>query len=278
MAKSKIRLRDITDRIQLPESEGEKQAIGLVLLEQLPSVTRTFLLAGGEIAISEEQEQMLHDWILRVNNAEPVQYITGHAPFYGRDFIVTPDVLIPRPETELLVDVVKEVVPAHGTILDIGTGSGCIAITLAKELPGTTVTATDVSEAALAVARKNASLLNAGVKFLRHDILHENLMAHFDVIVSNPPYIQEHEIQAMDRNVTQFEPHLALFVPDNDPMMFYKAIAQKAMIVLKAGCVCVEINERFGREVVEVFNNAGYRSDLRQDLDGKNRIVIARFE
>lgn len=257
----------------------EAENIAFVILDNLYTLNRTDILTQKSIDFSPEQRDALDKIIARINAHEPVQYVLGSAWFYGRDFYVSPAVLIPRPETELLVEeVIKAVSDFPITILDIGTGSGCIAITLAKELPNATVTALDISTAALEVAQKNASQLNARVQFLQSDILTQSIpVTMLDVIVSNPPYIAFAEKEAMRENVLAHEPHVALFVPDNDALIFYSTIAQKGFAALKTdGKVFVEINERFGKETAEVFIHAGFSSvRIVKDLQGKERILVA---
>jgi release factor glutamine methyltransferase len=185
-------------------------------------------------------------------------------------------VLIPRPETEELISELKSILRYSASILDIGTGSGCISITLALELRGSKVFATDVSDQALSLSKENNTRLGATVQFLKHDILHEEIpFSGLDVIVSNPPYIVFSEKEQMQPNVVNFEPHLALFVPENDPLIFYKKIASKAYAALKAGgLLCVEINERFGGEVAKLFLDSGFEEiKIIRDLSGKERIV-----
>lgn len=231
------------------------------------------------------------DWntiINRLNNHEPIQYILGETIFYGRRFLVDEAVLIPRPETEELVSLICEWErgaknkAAAKIVLDIGTGSGCIAVTLAKELSNAQVFAYDISEKALAMAQKNATLNEAEVVFEKVDILRyldDNAQSeqHFDVIVSNPPYVTKQEAAQMRQNVLDFEPHLALFVEDKEPLIFYEAIARFAAKALnEGGLVAVEINEALGSETAEVFVKAGFTDiSVVQDIHRKNRIVRA---
>ena len=215
----------------------------------------------------------------RINNHEPVQYILGECFFYGRIFKVNPSVLIPRPETEELVrcviDFARRREKANCGVLDIGTGSGCIATTLALELRGAKVFATDVSERALELASANAAMLGANVQFLQHNVLREALAFSVDIVVSNPPYIAWNERSAMARNVTDYEPELALFVDSNDPLLFYKAIVNRAKESLSLnGLLAVEINERFGEDVRKLFAENDLREvEILQDALGKDRIV-----
>lgn len=235
------------------------------------------ILSEKSINFSEIELTTLHLLVDRLNNHEPVQYIIGEAYFYGRSFHVTSDVLIPRPETEELIDVVKAAALAFTlpTIIDIGTGSGCIPITLALELPTASVYATDVSEPALAVAKKNTKLLDTNVNYIQHDILHDAWpLNRVDIVISNPPYIASHERASMAQNVLAYEPHLALFVPDDDPLLFYKTILAKAKESLsKHGVVIFEINEAHGNEMLALMDVHNFDSIIIKDTSGKDRIV-----
>lgn len=270
---------------QLPPQDdaGEAQSIAYLVLEHVAGITRTDILANRQQEVTEAMMTRLAAVVQKLGVGEPVQYILGEADFYGHRFRVTPAVLIPRPETELLIDIIKTFYQQHHQqhptlrLLDIGTGSGCIAIATALECGGE-IHATDVSVAALDVARDNAARLNARVSFNEHDILLEALdFAGLDVVVSNPPYIALSEKADMRHNVVGFEPHGALFVPDDDALVFYRAIAVKAHDVLRAGgMLCVEINERFGPAVRDLFERMGYgHAQVIRDLSGKDRIVSA---
>jgi release factor glutamine methyltransferase len=209
---------------------------------------------------------------------EPIQYILGQAPFYGRTFIVSPDVLIPRNETEELVHLIIKKYHQHQncSILDIGTGSGCIPVTLALEMPNAQVYALDVSQKALSIARKNSLALNADVRFLHLDILQDEInLEPVDIIVSNPPYVKYTEKSFMHPNVLDHEPHLALFVPDDDPLIFYKVILFKSKTLLKPkGNIYFEINEAHGQAVLDLMVSEGYLDvKLHKDLNGKDRMV-----
>lgn len=219
----------------------------------------------------------------RLEVHEPLQYITGKTEFFGLPFFVNPDVLIPRPETEELVAWILEDVSlssARSTeplkILDIGTGSGCIAISLAEKLPDAEVFALDLSEKALAVAKKNAEANSVSVNFIQTDILKaESLPGSFDIIVSNPPYVRELEKSRMHSNVVDNEPHLALFVEDEDPLLFYRKIALLAKDNFKTGgLVYFEINEYLGEETANLLKSSGFSEViLRQDIFGKDRML-----
>lgn len=242
-----------------------------------------------------EKEVNWENIIERINSHEPIQYILGETEFYGRKFLVNESVLIPRPETEELVKYIidtrknlishissqRRTVPIS-QVLDLGTGSGCIAISLAKELPDSQVFAYDISEKALEMAQKNAELNNAKVIFEKVDILDSRfsiLHSPFSIIVSNPPYVTKQEIERMQKNVLDFEPHLALFVENSEPLIFYEAIADIAWNNLNNnGLVAVEINEALGKETAEIFIKKGF-SEVRiiKDIHQKERFVSAVF-
>jgi release factor glutamine methyltransferase len=282
MKNSKVLFQELISRISLKENKDEIQSLVHLLMENQFSTSITDILAEKKIRVDDQQEVRLAKIIDRINSHEPIQYILGEAEFYGRTFKVNPAVLIPRPETEELIDVVKKYATGQKhnlRILDIGTGSGCIPITLALEIKkNTEVTSTDISEKALDTAKQNALALNAAVNFIHHDILKEDLpLDRIDIVVSNPPYVTESEQTAMDRNVLEHEPHLALFVPDNDPLVFYKAITKKAGKILTTdGLIAMEINERFGREVVDLLSALHFKDvQVFKDINGKDRIITA---
>lgn len=277
MINSKILYDNLVRDLILDESVDEVSAIAFEVLDHF-GITKTDIIAQKSTDFKYEK---LKPVIERLNKQEPVQYVLGSAWFCGNKFLVNSSVLIPRPETEMLVEEVLKLKSPEDkfSILDIGTGSGCIAISLALMFPEAKVEAIDVSEDALAVARRNAELLNAPIKFLQHDFLLEDFQdKKYDLIVSNPPYIGESEMNTIARNVIDYEPHLALFVKEPDPLIFYKVIAKMAARNLNpGGKVLVEINERFGPETVSVFRMAGL-SDCRiiKDLSGKDRNVLAQ--
>lgn len=258
----------------------EARAIAHRVLEHVAGITQTDILSDRPVAWGDDVAAQVNAVVSRLAAGEPLQYITGEADFYGYVFAVNKAVLIPRPETELLIDLLKDFSQTQNSplkVLDIGTGSGCIAITTAL-VCAADVQATDVSTAALAVARSNAERLQAPVTFHEHDILMDALdFGGLDVVVSNPPYIAFAEKAAMRNNVVDFEPHSALFVPDDDALVFYRALAVKAHDVLRpGGMLCVEINERFGPEVRDLFARMGYgQPEIFRDLSGKDRIVKA---
>lgn len=237
-----------------------------------------------DVALRQESElpdfapQRVAEIIARLQRHEPLQYILGTARFHGHRFKVTPAVLIPRPETEQLVDLIIEENPGSDLrVLDMGTGSGCIAISLARALKFARVDALDVSRDALAVARDNAASLKVKVRFFESDMLAPQPAATYDIIVSNPPYITWSERELMERNVKDYEPAQALFVPDNDPLLFYKAIASYAKRSLeKGGRLYLEINQRFGAEVKRLLEDCGF-DEVRIIVDsfGKDRFAVA---
>lgn len=274
---SKDLFRDLKKQINLVEDPDELDSMIYLLLEDLIGILHSDILFDREITLSAEQRSLLSDAVKRINAGEPIQYITGKAHFYGCVYQVNSSVLIPRPETEELVrEAIKKSDLTVGKVLDIGTGSGCIAITLANHLSDKKVFAYDVSDAALALAAANASVLSMNVTFRKIDILNEPIADQdLDLIVSNPPYVTVSEKASMKNNVLEHEPHLALFVPDNDPLIFYKAIAEKGFAALKPnGRIMVEINERFGSETLEVFRKAGFEKfKIIKDMQNKDRIV-----
>lgn len=236
------------------------------------------VMRDGE-QLPEFFDSRLASIITRLKQHEPLQYILGKARFHGHSFAVTPATLIPRPETEQLVDmIVDENRGSDLAVLDIGTGSGCIAISLARALKFAQVTATDVSPDALAVAQHNATALKTRVRFLEQDILTCSAPSQaWDIIVSNPPYITEQEKATMERNVLDYEPHSALFVPNDDPMLFYRPIAAYASRSLKnGGRLYLEINRAMAQQVSDILRQAGLSNiHIHNDFNGNNRFITA---
>jgi release factor glutamine methyltransferase len=280
MNNSKSLFRDLITAIKLQESESEVRAIVTTLMESICRTTAASLMAGK--SVNPEEELKLHHAVARVNRYEPLQYVLNEAIFFSRKFYVDPAVLIPRPETEELVELIIKRTSGVSTrqrIMDVATGSGCIAITLALELRNAKTWGTDVSDAALVVARRNAELLQSQTSLIAHNVLTTDLpVSDLDILVSNPPYIADSEKQLMDRNVLDYEPHLALFVPDSQPLIFYEVLARRGLMSLRpGGLLAVEINERFGRAVADVMSRAGLIGvEVLQDLAGKDRFVFAR--
>lgn len=269
----------IRSRLQPYYTAEEVSALSRIVCCDLLGQAPTDYYLGKDIVLSSKKEQELEDILQRLSRFEPLQYIEGRTLFLGREFWVAPGVLIPRPETEELVELMLKEIPADARILDVGTGSGCIAISLAKELPDALVTAWDVSPEALSVARANARKLQADVRFVECDVLacQVDEVGLYDVIVSNPPYVTEAEKADMEPNVLQWEPSLALFVPDDDPLRFYRRIAVLGRDMLAdGGRLYFEINRAYGREMVEMLRAMGYvRVRVEKDLSQNDRFVIA---
>ena len=262
---------------------NEIEALTLLVINELTGTSKAKIKAFPEQEVTCIEVEKLNTILKRLQNGEPVQYIFGHTEFYGLPFNVNPSVLIPRPETEELVEwALSSVVNSEwaGNILDIGTGSGCIAISLKKNLSNTSVSAVDISPDALKTAKQNAGLNNVDVTFINDDILNikskiEN--SKFEIIISNPPYVTLHDKTQMHTNVTDFEPHTALFVPENDPLIFYKAIANfVAKNLTSDGLLFFEINESLGNETIELLKDKGFKNiELRKDMSGRNRMIRA---
>ena len=231
-------------------------------------------------SIKQDQLQRLHHILDRLKQREPIQYILGETEFYGLSFNVDPNTLIPRPETEELVRwIVEDYDRKAPNILDMGTGSGCIAISLAHALPEAKVSGCDISTRALQLASQNAAKNKVSVHFEPIDILHtQTLPNRYDVIVSNPPYVRALEKEKMAPNVLEYEPHLALFVSDSDPLIFYRKIAALATQYLTPkGSLYLEINEYLGKEMVALLQSFGFEHiTLRRDMFGKDRMICAQ--
>lgn len=269
-------IRQSLQEIYPPE---EIRALSMMVCCDMLGLDALDIYMGKDITLSDCKRRELENIIFRLQKNEPIQYIRGFEEFCGSIFKVAPDVLIPRPETAELVELVVKENPDARHLLDIGTGSGCIAISLDKKLPQAEVEAWDVSEEALAIARENNEALGACVKFRHRDVLSgdwEKCLS-FDVIVSNPPYVTEAEKNEMDANVLNWEPELALFVPDEDPLRFYIRIARLGReLLLPDGKLYFEINRAYGQETVRMLEANGYH-DVRviRDIFGKDRIVTA---
>lgn len=260
------------------ETEEARSIAQLVFKDVLGYNTIQLILNENELlpaSLFEQLDQIAH----LLNQHQPVQYILGHEEFMGLDFNVNPSVLIPRPETEELVEwILKDYSKTNElSIIDIGTGSGCIAISLKKNIPSAIVDAIDISEDALKIAQKNGQKNNVEIQFIQSDILSFDLQKLYDVIVSNPPYVLEKEKAEMNRNVLDFEPSTALFVKDNDPLLFYKRIVNIALEKLKnKGSLYFEINESFANETLNLFDKSIWNSvEIRKDIRGKDRMIKA---
>lgn len=269
----------IRQALQGVYSNSEALSIAKLLLIQYFGFTQLELYGGKDKNLSANELKEMNNILRRLQNNEPIQYVLGRETFCSLVFEVSPNVLIPRPETQELVEwIVKENSASHLKVLDIGTGSGCIAVSLAKQLEKAKVTAWDISELALQVASRNAELNEVSVSFEQIDVL--NLFDKtdkFDVVVSNPPYVTNKERLSMERNVLDWEPEIALFVPDNDPFLFYKKIADIGIDVLNVnGELYFEINQHFGKEIKSILENKGYRQvELRKDMFGDDRMIKA---
>lgn len=259
--------------------EVEARNITYLVLEELLEVSRAQIHADINVEESSEIIIAMNNIIKRVKLHEPIQYVLGKADFYGLEYKVTVDTLIPRRETEELVEVVLTDTTEKVSVLDIGTGSGCIAITLAINVQGSSVTGIDVSAEALMVAKENAKINGVEVDFQQLDILSEEPKGKFDVIVSNPPYVRDLEKEQMHANVLNFEPSSALFVDDNDPLVFYRRIATLGTSLLdRGGKLYFEINEAFGEQTIDMLSDLGYQHlRLIKDMQDKNRIVVGEI-
>lgn len=275
---------EIWHRLAVVYSDGEAKAQARMLLEDKFGLSLADILCGGVGQLSADDTMWLERAVARIEQMEPIQYVLGEAWFCGRSFIVDESVLIPRPETEWLVERAGEVVSAMDVssprILDIGTGSGCIAVSLKKALPDAYVEAWDISEAALAIAKKNAKTLGADVVFKLRDALaakdiDDSIQCKWDIIVSNPPYICDSERKDMEANVLEHEPATALFVPDADPLLFYKAIADYGKETLSQnGHLLFECNTRYAQATAEMMQEVGYEeTEVADDCFGKPRFA-----
>lgn len=260
-----------------------------ILSEKYLKLSRIEIALNPEKIISERNAGIFQEALLRLQKQEPIQYIIGETEFFGIVFKVNEQTLIPRPETEELVEWIISDNQSRSndgvqlSILDIGTGSGCIAISLSKNLPNSKVQALDISEGALFIARQNAITNEVDVEFFKKDILKTKSSTsdsdkpddYYDIIVSNPPYIREMEKELMKNNVLNYEPFTALFVQDEDPLLFYRAISKFAKNRLrKGGNLYFEINENFKRELVELLKGEGFENiEPKQDIYGKDRMV-----
>ena len=272
---------EIRDALRENYPDTEALALAKMLLVEVFGFSTLELYGGKDKEISGKHRDVLDEMIRRLKKNEPIQYIIGIETFGGLTFEVNQNVLIPRPETRELVEWIAEDCQLEDPckILDIGTGSGCIAISLAKLLEQVEVEAWDVSEGALQVARRNAERNQVDVLFRKMDVLGdvpEGML--YDVIVSNPPYIAEKEKSQMEHNVLDWEPSIALFVPDEDPLLFYRRIAQLGGSMLKkGGSLYYEINQAYGQETMGMLASMGYQSiELRKDVWGNDRMVKAK--
>jgi release factor glutamine methyltransferase len=260
---------------------GEAESFFYLILEEKHQLKRIDLALHPDLDFSEEEIVVWNSILEQLKKEIPIQYLLGKTSFYGLDFEVNENVLIPRPETEELVDWIinanlKIQKSGNLKILDIGTGSGCIAISLAKNIPNAEVYAIDISEKALATANKNAELNNVNVTFISQNILEvEDLKQQFDIIVSNPPYVRNLEKEEIKKNVLDNEPHLALFVEDNDALIFYRKIAELAQKSLSEhGQLFFEINQYLGKEMIDLLEKMNFGTiELHKDIYGNDRMI-----
>ena len=265
---------------------NEINSFTYIIFEHLLNYSKIDLILNKDQKTSSETDLYIAEIIYRLRNEEPIQYIIGKTNFCDLDFVTQPGVLIPRPETEELVVMIIKAVQkkeiSAENILDIGTGSGCIAVSLKKYLPESRVQALDISEKALKIARNNASLNMTDVEFLKADILNHDKVAvseKFDLIVSNPPYVTIEDKEKMSRNVLDYEPASALFFQGNNPLVFYEAIADFSAKHLKDnGNLFLEINEKFGRETAGMLKQKlSGKVEILKDLSGKDRFVVVKY-
>lgn len=274
----------INDSLKDLYPKSEIGSFTCLIMERVCNLQPHNLMFCKDKKLSGSEKERIQEIVMQLQNSVPIQYALGIADFYGLEFEVNPSVLIPRPETEELVElIIKDSEDKEVKILDIGTGSGCIAIALGKYLKKSEVIAVDVSVTALDTARKNAKRAGVPVTFIHTDILSSeksdmDIPFLFDIIVSNPPYVKESEKITMERNVLDYEPHLALFVSDNDPLLFYRHIAQFGKNKLKReGYLYFEINAQCGILTSDMLQEEGYRNiELIQDLSGNDRIIKAQ--
>lgn len=262
---------------------GEITAMWRVIMNYIMNYEPVDLILRGDVELPPFVPARLDAIMDRLKDNEPLQYILGEAQFYGRRFEVTPDTLIPRPETEQLVDMIVDENPQSDlNVLDMGTGSGCIAISLACALKFATVSAIDISAPAIEVARRNAASCRARVQFLQADMLNLGSLPcePLDIIVSNPPYICDNERQNMESNVLDYEPHTALFVPDSRPLLFYEAIVNYALRALRpGGRIYLEINQKFGAETAQLLSSHGFDDvAIHRDSWANDRFVTATMQ
>ncbi len=269
------------DRLDAVYGKGEVEAMARMVMEEILCCSPVDLVLRANHEVPAFFPEKLEQIIARLERQEPIQHILGVAQFHGHRFKVTCDTLVPRPETEQLVDII---VDEQGDrqdlrVMDVGTGTGCIAISLARALRFAQVTAIDISAEALAVARENAKLLKTRIKWLQADILSMPLWpaTSLDIVVSNPPYVCFGEQAQMEHNVLDYEPHIALFVPDNDPLLFYRHIAsQAAQALVSGGRLYLEVNRRFAHQVADLLQSHGLvDTRVMHDSFGNDRFVTA---
>ena len=275
-------IRNIQTSLKEIYPPSEIQTFTYLIFESVCCMDKTHFLRDKDKQLSTIEQVRIQEIILALKKQKPIQYILGETEFYGLQFKVNENVLIPRPETEELVESILQVIPREVQILDIGTGSGCIAVALAKHRPFSSVYGIDISKEALEIARKNAENNQANIQFICHDIFQElpnNLPEQWDIIVSNPPYITPDEKKLMSANVLDYEPHQALFVPQDKPLLFYERIAEIGLQYLKEnGFLFFEISAIHGKKTAAMLKQRGYGSvELLKDISGRDRIIKAKL-
>lgn len=271
---------EMMSRLVPKYGEGESRAMVRIIFENLKGWSPVDMALKSDTGVSEFVRGKIDGVLARLMDDEPIQYIFGNALFYGMTLKVTRDTLIPRPETEELVDMIVRDNDGRSdlSVLDAGTGSGCIAIALARNLPFAHVTGIDISDSALDVARENAGMLRASVCFEHADMLalQPDKETKYDIVVSNPPYVAESERAAMDANVLDYEPAGALFVPDDDPLRYYRAVTRYAAAALRGGGgLYFEINPRYAADMRKMIAGYGFDVDIVRDMHGLERFAAA---
>jgi release factor glutamine methyltransferase len=276
---------DLSSQLEGIYEKGEAESIARMVIGHITGTEKMQVSREAEKEISSTQQQEIETAFIELKKQRPVQYVLGEAWFSNLKFYVDENVLIPRPETEELVNWITDNYKSTNQplqILEVGTGSGCIAISMQKKLPTANVLATDISEAALVVAKQNAATLNAGVKFLMADFLNDTTWHEFplfDIIVSNPPYIPITEKEKLDANVAEWEPSTALFVPDSDPLLFYRKIALFGKEHLKnKASIFVECHQEFAVAAKKMFEDYGYFAVLKKDIFENERMLKATIK
>ena len=261
-------------------SSGEAAAITDIIFRHFANLTRSEIITKGNVLPDEATAAHLRDALERLKQHIPVQYITGEAWFHNLKFLVNEHVLIPRPETEELVQAAINFLKIHTgkKVLEIGTGSGCIAISIKKNIPDAQIISVDVSTDAIKTAKANAVLNNVSVEFREINFLKKedyNTLGNFDLIISNPPYIPAYEKKGLDKNVALYEPAIALFVPDKDPLIFYRYILSFANDHMSVGGVIfLEIHENLSKETQALFSGENYSAEIKRDIFGKERMLV----
>lgn len=275
LSNAKTIFKKLCDQLATAFDPEEAKSFAYLILEEVAGLHKTDILIEKRFTLTEKINDEISTILNRLLAQEPIQYILGKTIFYGLELSVNEHVLIPRQETEELVDWIIKANHRANHILDIGTGSGCIPITLAKSYPSSEVHAWDISSGALEVAMKNAADNEVRIHCQQVDVLSEIPDQKFDLIVSNPPYVLENEKEGMRPNVLNHEPGMALFVPDQDPLIFYRTIGQMSVDHLNhGGWLYFEINEKYGQEVASLMNDYHFSHiDIRRDLNGKDRMV-----